>query len=87
MWLKVAAKLSKALGRPIEHVKLDESARYESLVQAGVPEYYAQFFTNLEIKASQGLETALNKVVEDVTDHSPKRFDVFIKENKGAWST
>jgi hypothetical protein len=84
---KVAAKLTAALGRPVEHVKLDRQGRCENLVQAGLSEYFAQFFTNVEVKASEGLETASNSVVEDVTSHPPKSLDDFIKENRTAWSS
>jgi hypothetical protein len=83
----VAAKLTAALGRPVEHVKLDRQGRCENLVQAGLSEYFAQFFTNVEVKASEGLETASNSVVEDVTSHPPKSLDDFIKENRTAWSS
>lgn len=55
------------------------------MVQAGLSEYFAQFFTNVEVKASEGLETASNSVVEDVTGHPPKSLDDFIKENRTAW--
>lgn len=84
---KVAVKLTAALGRPVEHVKLDRQGRCENLVQAGLSEYFAQFFTNVEVKASEGLETASNSVVEDVTGHPPKSLDDFIKENRTAWSS
>lgn len=84
---QVAAKLTAALERPVEHVKLDKQARYEDLVQAGLSEHYAQFFTNIEVKASEGLETALSSTVEDVTGHPPKSLDDFIRENRTAWSS
>ena len=75
------------LGRHIAHVKLDRQDRFENLVQAGLSEYYARFFTNVEVKASEGIETALNSVVEDVTGHRPKSLEDFIKENKAVWSS
>ena len=84
--LQVATKLTKVLGRRIEHVKLDDRERYENLVQAGLSEYYARFLTNVEVKASEGLETASNSVIEDVTAHHPRSFDEFIEENKAVWS-
>ncbi|KAF2627743.1 hypothetical protein BU25DRAFT_431087 [Macroventuria anomochaeta] len=71
----VAARFSEALDRPIEHVKLDKQGRYENLVQAGLSEYYARFFTN----------TTLNSVVEHVTEHRPKSFDEFIREYRAVW--
>ena len=77
--------MTKALGRHVEHVKLDEKGRYENLVQAGLSEYYARFFTGVELRASEALETALNTMVEDVTGHHPRTFDDFVEENKAVW--
>ncbi|KAJ4338845.1 hypothetical protein N0V95_007943 [Ascochyta clinopodiicola] len=82
---EVAKKLSKALGKDIEHVKLSEQERVEVLVQAGLSAYYARFFTNVETKAAEGIEAALNAVVEDVTGHAAKSLDVFIEENRAMW--
>jgi hypothetical protein len=79
--------LTAALGRTVEHVKLDRQGRYENLVQAGLSDYFAQFFTNVEVKASEGLETALNSVVKDVTGHPPKSLNDFISENGTAWTS
>ncbi|KAF3032779.1 hypothetical protein E8E11_001217 [Didymella keratinophila] len=76
-----------ALGRLVEHVKLDMQGRYQNLVQAGLSKYFAQLFTNVEVKASEGLETMLNSVVQDVTGHPPRSLHGFIRENKDAWSS
>ena len=84
--LQVAAKLTKVLGRHIEHVKLNAEGRYENLIQAGLSRYYAQFYTNVETKAAEGLETALNSVVEDITGHGARSLDDFLEKNKVMWS-
>lgn len=85
-WLsQIATKLSQALGRKIEHVKLDEESRYKSLVQAGVSEYYSRILTTLEVKASRGSEAVLGDDVEKVTGHPPKSFGAFATENKALW--
>jgi len=81
----VAFKLSKILGRPIEHVKLDREARVQNLVQAGVSDYYAKFFTNVEVKASENIEASLGDAVEKVTGRSPKSIDTFAKDNAALW--
>lgn len=85
--VQVAKKLSVQLGKDITHTKLDEEKRLENLVQAGLPEYYARFFTNIEARAAEGLETALNSVIKDVTGHHPRSFDDFIKDEKAVWSS
>jgi hypothetical protein len=66
-------------------VKLDEEARYQSLVQAGLSQYYAHFLTGIEVKASEGFEAALGDAVERVTGHPPKSFDAFAKDNAAMW--
>lgn len=82
---EVAEKLSVALGRPIEHVKLSGDQRYEGLVSVGVSEYYARFLTNLETAASTGFETRMNAAVEKVTGRAPRTLDLFAHDNRGAW--
>ncbi|KAA8651201.1 hypothetical protein EYZ11_009242 [Aspergillus tanneri] len=82
---EVVRKLSAALGRPIEHVKLSGKDRYQGLVSAGVSDYYAHFLANLETAAAEGFETHMNDDVEKVTGRPPKSFDVFALENRATW--
>ncbi|KAJ5958563.1 uncharacterized protein N7479_005713 [Penicillium vulpinum] len=82
---EVAEKLSAALDRPIEHIKLSGDQRYEGLVSVGVSEYYARFLTNLETAASTGFETRMNATVEKVTGRAPRTLDLFAHDNRGAW--
>ncbi|KAH1614534.1 hypothetical protein KXX21_001420 [Aspergillus fumigatus] len=81
----IADKLSRVLGRTIEHVKLSGEERYQGLVNAGVSEYYAGFLTKLEVAASTGFETRENDEVEKVTGRPPRCFDLFVQENWLAW--
>ncbi|EAU37749.1 predicted protein [Aspergillus terreus NIH2624] len=81
----IAEKLSRVLGRKIEHVKLSGESRYQGLVSAGVSEYYAAFLTKLEVAASTGFETRENDEVEKVTGRPPRSFDLFAQENRSAW--
>ncbi|RYP10955.1 hypothetical protein DL765_007958 [Monosporascus sp. GIB2] len=82
----IAAKLSKVLGRTIQHVKLSKEERVEGLVQAGVAEYYANFLARLEILAADDFEKATGDAVQRITGHPPKSFDEFAEENKAVWS-
>ncbi|KAI0181112.1 NAD(P)-binding protein [Hypoxylon sp. FL1284] len=84
---QVAEILSKILGRKIEHVKLDETARIQGLVQAGVSDYLARFLTRIELLASEDLEKATGDAVEKITGHLPKSFGTFAEENKAVWMT
>lgn len=75
-----------ALGRKIEHIKVDGETRYQNLVRAGVPEYVSRFIANIELKTAEGCEAALGDDVEKVTGHAPKSFDQFVEENKKLWT-
>jgi len=66
-------------------VKLDQEARYQNLVQAGLSEYFARFFTGVEVKASEDFEATLGDAVEKITGHPPKSFDTFAKDNAAIW--
>lgn len=54
-------------------------------MQAGVSDYYAKFFTNVEVKASENIEASLGDAVEKVTGRSPKSIDAFAKDNAALW--
>lgn len=69
----------------MEHVKLTGEQRTQGLVAAGVDEYFAKFLTDIELMTKGGLETAENKVVQELTGQPPKDFDTFARENKGVW--
>ncbi|KAI0974065.1 NAD(P)-binding protein [Xylaria arbuscula] len=84
---QIAEKLSTVLGRKIEHVKLDEAGRIDSLVQAGLSDYFARFLTRLEVLASQDFEKGTSDAVERVTGHLPKSFEKFAEEYKAVWSS
>lgn len=81
----MAATLSSALGRKVEHVKLNEEQKFQSLVKVGVPEHFAKFLTYLEVSAAGGEEDRMNDAVEQVTGRPPKTFDTFAQENKAVW--
>ncbi|OQE43094.1 hypothetical protein PENCOP_c003G03057 [Penicillium coprophilum] len=84
---EVAERLSAALGRPIEHVKLSGDQRYEALVSFGVSDYYARLLTRLETAASTGFETRMNDDVKRVTGRAPRSLDLFAHENREAWNS
>jgi hypothetical protein len=83
--LQVAAKLSSALGRKVEHVKLTEEQKFQSLVKVGLPEHFAKFLAHLEVSAAGGEEQRMNDTVDQVTGRPPKTFDTFAQENKAVW--
>jgi predicted phage-related endonuclease len=86
VYSQIASTLSNVLSRDIKHVKLDEQGRIDSLVQAGVSDYFAKFITRLELMASNDFEKATGDVVQRLTGHPPKSFKDFAEENKSVWN-
>ncbi|KAH1785151.1 hypothetical protein KXX35_009792 [Aspergillus fumigatus] len=85
MYNNIADKLSRVLGRTIEHVKLLGEEWYQGLVNVGVSEYYTGFLTKLEVAALTGFETRENDEVKKVTGRPLRCFDLFAQENQLAW--
>lgn len=82
---KVAAKFSKGLGRPFEHVKLSEEGKVKKYQESGVPEYLAKLLAMLEAGTAKGAAEQMNDDVEKVTGKPPMNLDTWIQENKNAW--
>lgn len=83
--LEAAAKLSKALGREIVHVKLSEQENMQQYMKVGFTPQAAGFMTWLESVTAKGGEDMTNDVVLRVTGRPPKTLDEYIQENKTAW--
>ncbi|KAM7183218.1 nucleoside-diphosphate-sugar epimerase [Naviculisporaceae sp. PSN 640] len=82
---EVAAKLSAALGRHIEHISLPPKEREEQMIKFGLPAEGAAFMIHLENLTASGFETHMNDVIEQVTGQKPRTVDQFIEENKAVW--
>ncbi|KAF2145480.1 uncharacterized protein K452DRAFT_283834 [Aplosporella prunicola CBS 121167] len=82
---QIAAKLTKALGRPITHVKLSPEERKQQLMGFGLEEHFARFLTDLEADAAKGVEAREGDAVLRVTGKKPVTFDEFAEEVREAW--
>jgi NAD(P)H dehydrogenase (quinone) len=51
---QIAALLTELSGRPVAHVSVPVDAYVQGLVQAGLPEGYAQVFASFEVAAARG---------------------------------
>ncbi|KAL9089281.1 MAG: hypothetical protein Q9165_005849 [Trypethelium subeluteriae] len=81
----IAAKLTKHLGRKIDHVKLSDEERKRRFVDFGLPNHYAQLMVKLEALSRSGSENRMNDAVQQVTGREPTTFDRFAEESKGSW--
>ena len=78
-------KFSKALSKPVTHVKVSKTDIVAMYKEAGLREPVAELVATLEDITSQGVEERMNDVVEKVTGRKPKSFDDMIGENLGVW--
>ncbi|KAL9044798.1 MAG: hypothetical protein Q9214_002087, partial [Letrouitia sp. 1 TL-2023] len=82
---QLAVKFSKALSKPVTHVKISKADIVAMYKEAGLPEPVAELVVTMEDLTSQGVEERMNDVVEKVTGQKPKSFDDMIGENLGVW--
>jgi uncharacterized protein YbjT (DUF2867 family) len=79
-----AAKLSAAAGRPIRYVSPPEAEYRTSLLDAGIPEAYADALLDLCRFYVAGKASRVTTAVRDVTGREATRFDQFAKDYAGA---
>ncbi|PVH80511.1 NAD(P)-binding protein [Cadophora sp. DSE1049] len=82
---EAAAKFSKALGREIVHVRLNQEQAVQQYMKIGLPQAAAGFMAWLELNTAGGSEAMTNDVVEQLTGRPPKNLDTYIQENKNTW--
>ena len=83
--MQVAAKISTAINKPVEHVKLPKETMIGIYKDAGLPEHIAELLGFLEDVTAQGVEERTSDAVEKLTGRKPVTFDEFVKENAGLW--
>ena len=82
---QVAAIISKALGRKVEHVKLTKDQNLQRYKDAGLPDGVALFMSWLEEQTANGMEDSTENDVERATGHAPQTFESWVQENKTSW--
>lgn len=81
----VAARLSRALGRTIEHRAVEPQALVRHLVDHEIPEPYAQLLAELDRAIGEGEHAQTTDTVLRVTGRAPRSFDAFVREHARRW--
>ena len=55
------------------------------LVNNGLDQGRARFYTFLDVETAKGMEESMNDVVEKITGRPPLTFDDFAQKNKVTW--
>jgi len=81
-----ASTLSKATGRTIQYVPVDDTSFIQSLVDAGLPGDYAQYVTGLFRHTRMGLAAKLSRDVEELTRRTPRTLAQYAQDHASAWA-
>ncbi|KAG8531830.1 uncharacterized protein KY384_003466 [Bacidia gigantensis] len=81
----VAAKFTKALNKPVEHVKLSEKEMGNLYRETGMPGHIADLIAWMEAYSATGVEERMSDTVEKVTGRMPVRFEEMIEESREVW--
>jgi uncharacterized protein YbjT (DUF2867 family) len=80
-----AAILSKAAGREIRYVAVDDESFVKSLVDAGAPAGLARYLAVLFGFARQGATAAVSPAVEEITGRAPRTLAQYAADHASAW--
>jgi uncharacterized protein YbjT (DUF2867 family) len=81
----VAAKLSKLLGRDVDHVPVPDQAAYQAMLGMGMPADYTWSLVTLNQAVRKGAADVSTQTVELVTGHPARSFEAFLQENLAAF--
>lgn len=81
----VAARVSAASGRTVEHVALSESALVERLRAGGLPADYAPVLAAMDTAIAGGAEARLTACVQELLGRPPRPFAAFARRAAAVW--
>ena len=84
-YVEAAATLSKAAGREIRYVAVDDESFVSSLVDAGVPADLASDLALLFGLVRQGATAAVSQAVEQLNGRPPRTLAQYAEDHASAW--
>jgi len=83
---EAATAISKAVGREIQYVPMDDEAFIKSLVDAGQPAGLAEYITWLFRWTRKGVAAAdVLPTVQELTGRAPRTFSQYAQDHAAAW--
>lgn len=83
---EVAAVLSKAAGREIQYVPVDDASFTKSMVDAGLPGDYANYVTGLfHWTRAEKIAAETSSAVEELTGRAPRSLAQYAQDHASAW--
>ncbi|MBY0316053.1 MAG: SDR family oxidoreductase [Bdellovibrionales bacterium] len=83
---QVADAISRVAGRKIQYQEISSESFQKGLVQAGLPQDYAEFLTMIFGFLKEGYSARTTSSVEEITGKKPRSLIQYINENKNSWN-
>ncbi|MES2935902.1 MAG: NAD(P)H-binding protein [Pseudomonadota bacterium] len=83
---QVAAMLSETTGKAIRFEDITPAQMLQQLLDAGLPEPYAQFLVVILGVMKEGHAARITDAVETITGRAPIRFAQYVRDYQSAWA-
>ncbi|WP_165313976.1 SDR family oxidoreductase [Vibrio ziniensis] len=80
-YAEAAAKISSALGKPVQYQAIEEGAFCDMLKSVGVPADYAEFLTSIFYPVREGWTAGVSDAVQVLTGKPARSLDSYIKDH------
>jgi uncharacterized protein YbjT (DUF2867 family) len=84
-YTEAAAILSKATGREIQYLPLDDASFIQSLVEGGVPADLADYLAGLFAFGREGATAPVTRDVEELTGRAPRTLVEYARDHASFW--
>ncbi|KAH8661395.1 hypothetical protein BGZ60DRAFT_455250 [Tricladium varicosporioides] len=82
---QIAAKISQATGRMVQHQNVSEEESAKRFQEFGMPDNVAKFLAKIEVDTANGDEERTGNDVERVIGRPGQTFDAWVEVHKTSW--
>lgn len=80
-YAEAAAKISAAIGKPVQYQAMEDGAFCDMLKGVGVPADYAEFLTSIFYPVREGWTAGVSEAVQVLTGKPARSLDTYIKDH------
>jgi uncharacterized protein YbjT (DUF2867 family) len=83
--VQAAETISKAIGKPVQHISVSTETAVDTMNQWGMPPFIVNVMDSLNKIVSAGYASGVSPDTENILGRKPLTFGAFVNENVGAW--
>ena len=84
-YTELAARISRAAGKPVQYVDIPEAAQRKSLLELGMPAWQVEALLELQQYYLSGKGGDLDQILAGLLQRPPRTLDAFLHESAGAF--